>query len=683
MLSDLPAFAQVENDNLKQAFLEARAELEAMLEGKTPIDFTKAVFLTENAHHGDSLDFESFKSKIKASAEIIKRVSQSNFIRYNRKDSLQTKYQANLFKFLTDTITIRWKGIDSLGRQGVWEGDILPPTYSWDNLNKQDWSKSSVHYLLKTGKGDCHSLPYLYKLIAHELNVPAWLSCAPHHLYVQGYNQEIGLFNVELSSSAFPKDSWLMASGYVSKEAIQQKTYMDTLTLKESIALCLVDLAKSYQSKFQDTDFALACLHTAQKAYPHGLQAYLSEVRIQTLLFQKNKQWANYQRLEALAKKVCSLGYIEIPKIEYSQWNAPSQNSENKHTFETTLLQSFGVNTLSNGTHQESYDMTKPRRIGSILYSTKTGKIIEFLKSDLENWEVDRIARFLSVDPLTKGYPMLTPYQFASNTPIMAVDLDGLESSLSMTSEEQKMFDDKILKPLQAYYDEQKQRLEGALLGAEISRRAEDLYQENCDWIEPIELRLDAKFSRKEYLFQNVLGGCFDNGDGEMEGKTADGSSDFGPAKETMLRIDLPDAERVQVAISVSYGKIPGAPKDMTDRCISRAETAYIYDPQGEKMDLEWRMPQEDIPTLYKRFRPFSVVDRERFKGLPGEKPHILISTGGSLAGYESFKLEKFCVHFKIFNPRFIPIERVWTETIDLEGPTEPTEEDEKPEKKD
>jgi len=38
-----------------------------------------------------------------------------------------------------------------------------------------------------------------------------------------------------------------------------------------------------------------------------------------------------------------------------------------------------------------------------------------------------RIGRFLSVDPLQKQYPELTPYQFASNTPIQAIDLDGLE----------------------------------------------------------------------------------------------------------------------------------------------------------------------------------------------------------------------------------------------------------------
>lgn len=39
-----------------------------------------------------------------------------------------------------------------------------------------------------------------------------------------------------------------------------------------------------------------------------------------------------------------------------------------------------------------------------------------------------RIGRFLSVDPITAKYPELTPYQFASNTPIQAIDLDGLEA---------------------------------------------------------------------------------------------------------------------------------------------------------------------------------------------------------------------------------------------------------------
>lgn len=38
-----------------------------------------------------------------------------------------------------------------------------------------------------------------------------------------------------------------------------------------------------------------------------------------------------------------------------------------------------------------------------------------------------RLGRFLSVDPLFRGFPWYTPYQFAGNKPIIAKDLDGLE----------------------------------------------------------------------------------------------------------------------------------------------------------------------------------------------------------------------------------------------------------------
>jgi RHS repeat-associated protein len=40
----------------------------------------------------------------------------------------------------------------------------------------------------------------------------------------------------------------------------------------------------------------------------------------------------------------------------------------------------------------------------------------------------NRLGRFLSVDPLTKSFAMLTPYQFASNSPIANIDLDGEEA---------------------------------------------------------------------------------------------------------------------------------------------------------------------------------------------------------------------------------------------------------------
>ena len=71
-----------------------------------------------------------------------------------------------------------------------------------------------------------------------------------------------------------------------------------------------------------------------------------------------------------------------------------------------------------------------------------------------------RLGRFLSVDPLTAKYPELTPYQFASNTPIQATDLDGEEQryyllnlqsqhpTLTLTKQEDcwKIFDKVVVK---------------------------------------------------------------------------------------------------------------------------------------------------------------------------------------------------------------------------------------------
>jgi RHS repeat-associated protein len=52
-------------------------------------------------------------------------------------------------------------------------------------------------------------------------------------------------------------------------------------------------------------------------------------------------------------------------------------------------------------------------------------------ESDLQDYGMRiynaALGKFLSVDPITSAYPALTPYQFAGNTPIWAIDMDGLE----------------------------------------------------------------------------------------------------------------------------------------------------------------------------------------------------------------------------------------------------------------
>ena len=47
-----------------------------------------------------------------------------------------------------------------------------------------------------------------------------------------------------------------------------------------------------------------------------------------------------------------------------------------------------------------------------------------------------RIVRFFATDPLEYKFPYYSPYQFSSNSPIMAVELEGLESSVRINHNE-------------------------------------------------------------------------------------------------------------------------------------------------------------------------------------------------------------------------------------------------------
>jgi RHS repeat-associated protein len=49
-----------------------------------------------------------------------------------------------------------------------------------------------------------------------------------------------------------------------------------------------------------------------------------------------------------------------------------------------------------------------------------------------------RLGRFLSVDPLFEDYPWYTPYQFAGNSPIVNIDLDGEEEKHYLVTLDEK-----------------------------------------------------------------------------------------------------------------------------------------------------------------------------------------------------------------------------------------------------
>jgi len=88
--------------------------------------------------------------------------------------------------------------------------------------------------------------------------------------------------------------------------------------------------------------------------------------------------------------------------------------------------------TFTKDKFKEDTDYANSTRVGSVVVNCATGKIIHYLKKA----RVYDTSRFLSVDPLTATYPYYTPYQFAENTPIVAIDIDGLEPNVNLNKNE-------------------------------------------------------------------------------------------------------------------------------------------------------------------------------------------------------------------------------------------------------
>ncbi len=151
-----------------QRYRQAFDEITAMLEGKQPLNLKWAIFLTENAWLGN-MDYDWFCHLVSRETEALKSALAAEGFSTENKDAVKWM----LSRFFSDTI-----------------GQHLPFRYDFeDPFGKEDWSKMFVSRLLTTRKGQCHSMPLLYLLLAEEMGIhDAWLTHSPNHSYIKVRN---------------------------------------------------------------------------------------------------------------------------------------------------------------------------------------------------------------------------------------------------------------------------------------------------------------------------------------------------------------------------------------------------------------------------------------------------------------------------------------------------------------
>lgn len=305
-------------------YLNVFGEINNMLLKKDSLNFKKAVYLVEDTYFDGFLDENIFNNAVAIYTDVCKGITKSDSITYTEKDKEIAMAQCAVFIFMTDSIMIQHNG-----------NIIAHHSFSYnhkDFAGQQDWSNVFVSKLIETNKGNCHSLPYLYKIIMDELGYESHLALAPNHIYIKANNKKVGWYNIELTCGDFPTDAWYAASGYIHTDAIRNGIYMRALSDKEAVAMTLVDLAQGYQAKFgiEDGSFILKCCDTSLEHFPNYINAMLLKAEILTELYKESKDEKLFSQMTELYTNIHNLGYRKMPQQMYSNW-LNSLNTEDKN----------------------------------------------------------------------------------------------------------------------------------------------------------------------------------------------------------------------------------------------------------------------------------------------------------------------------------------------------------------
>ena len=474
-----------------------------MLSGKIPLNYERAIFITENAYRNNSVSYDLFKSIIDFQANNIKNIVEANrnektqdfkqkYLEVVTEEEKKERYRKALYNwaiytYLTDTTYV-------LDSNKIYYH--LPFGYSYnDPMGTINWENSQVFSLLSYDKrkANCFALASLYKILAERLNTDASLGLAPGHIYITHEDNKGITYNIEVASHSFPGNGTIMTLTYTPLEAVQKGIALRTLDLKQSVALCLVYLAKGYEHKFntKTDNFIYQCAATTLKYDSLNLNAMLlkAEVLEESILnkkktvaqLQTDKQFKEYQNLiVSLFEK----GYREMPlDMKNLIINRLQKDSVGlvltDHTpkgFQTINPKDDRYATLSWGMFDEIHEPKLIEQYGRTLLNTKTKKLTKFITADTlyNKYPIDPVIAAWNIDPLAAKFPNMSPYSAFNNNPIYYVDPSGESGVAYKTQQINEKTGRPIMKVVSNMY------IYGA--GATEANRAAIQNQSNAQW---------------------------------------------------------------------------------------------------------------------------------------------------------------------------------------------------------
>ena len=453
-------------DTTRSHFDSAFAELRDMLEGRAPISFERAVFVTENAYRDGTLGYADFQLALSAHQFLIEQLAAAN----NGADSIDFSarieegrpFDISLLDHTSEerralyrNVLRNWAIFTHLtDTTWYWRQAHLPFTYrAHDPFGKADWRGTQVSQLLlgDSHEGNCFALAALFKLLSDRLGTEAYLCTAPQHIYLQHQDRHGHWYNVELASATHPGDGSIRTLTYTWYEGIRSGIALRRLKeKKQEVALCLVQLGKSHQHRCGEPGdaFALQCAELALAHDSLNLNAML--LRQQVLeemlaahgitdveqLRERDATRDLFTQLEAQVVQLNTLGYHEMPGYMQEMILAALGREGDTPIFvkDRTPSPFTSVNapadqqrysTLSHGRFEEVHAQERYEAYGRTTFDAAEKQLSEFRLEQPKELLIDPAAFAWSVDPLAKKYPWNSPYAFVGNSPILNVEEGG------------------------------------------------------------------------------------------------------------------------------------------------------------------------------------------------------------------------------------------------------------------
>ena len=303
-------------------------------------------FEIENAYFENKQDKAEFDKIIKNSGEFI--IAKMKELKYDLKSNLAKNFM--LFQFFSETMQLKSNGL----KHHAFKYDFD------DYMGIKDHSKMFVSKLIATQTGQCHSIPLLYLILAEEIGAEAFLSTSPNHSFIKFKDENNKWYNIELTNGMFTAPSFMINSGYIKAEALQNKIYLQNLTKQELLSNFYADLANGYIHKFGYDDFVNQVIEKSLELHQNNINAQMIKANYLAQRFEyvcqqlkinpRDKQQIQnirfYPQVVELLhqvnhqqKLIDNLGYAQMPAEAYEKWLSSLQEEKNKQESENLKKQ--------------------------------------------------------------------------------------------------------------------------------------------------------------------------------------------------------------------------------------------------------------------------------------------------------------------------------------------------------